>query len=284
MGGGKGSADSSGMAEALASAKAADQAYALGEQQLQWSKDTWNQEQPLMTESEQSQIALAAQQEASMKQMQAESANQWNQYESTYAPMEQKFAGEAQNWASPENVELARGKAMGDVATQGNAELNTAANTLKEYGVDPSSGKYASLFTGAMPMIGASEAAAGTTAAQNLKMQQMELEGQAINTGRGLVNDTGSLTGVGTGAGSASSGANTAAAGTANENLLGGSTAMTAPTNWFNAGTGAMNSYVGAVNGYNEAQLGYARSWCAGDRWDRLGAGRWVRRMGRDEV
>ncbi len=128
-----------------------------------------------------------------MKQMAAESANQGDQYESTYAPMEQQFAGEAKNWASPANVELARGKAMGDVATQGNAELEyVAANTSKEYGVDPSSGKYASLFTGAMPMIGASEAAAGTTAAQNLKLQQMELEGQAINTGRGLVNDTGS--------------------------------------------------------------------------------------------
>ena len=37
-------------------------------------------------------------------------------------------------------------------------------------------------------MIAASEAAAGTTAAQNLRLQKMGLEAGAIDTGRGLVN------------------------------------------------------------------------------------------------
>ena len=59
------------------------------------------------------------------------------------------------------------------------------------------------LYTGAQPMLGAAEAAAGTTAAQNLRLQQMGLESGAINTGRGLVNATEGLTQAGTGAGSA---------------------------------------------------------------------------------
>ena len=57
MGGDKGSADSSGMMEAMASAQAAQQAYQLGEQQLQWTQQVWNQEQPLMDASEQQQMA-----------------------------------------------------------------------------------------------------------------------------------------------------------------------------------------------------------------------------------
>ncbi len=260
MGGGDkgGSANSSGMMEAMASAQAAEKAYELGEQQLQWTQQVWNQEQPLMDASEKQQMALAAEQEASLKQMQAEATQQWNAYQTTYAPLEAKFVGEAQNWASPGNQALARGQAMGSVAEQGQAALNAAATTLREYGVNPSSPKYASLYTGAQPMLGAAEAAAGTTAGQNLKLQQMGLEGQAINTGRGLVNATGSLTSAGTGAGSAGAGAASGAAGTAQNNLATGSSAMTAPSNWFNTGATNMNAYVNAVNGYNTANAEYA--------------------------
>ena len=59
MGGSKGgSADQSGMEAAMASAQAADQAYQLGEQQLQWAQNVWNQEQPLVTQAENAQIAF----------------------------------------------------------------------------------------------------------------------------------------------------------------------------------------------------------------------------------
>jgi hypothetical protein len=146
---------------------------------------------------------------------------------------------------------------MADVGEKGMAGVNTAAETLRSYGINPGSSRYASLYTSAQPMIGASEAAAGTTAAQNLRAQQMELESNAINTGRGLVNATGSLTQAGTGAGSAGAGAASGAGGTASTNLSTGSQAMTAPTQWFNAGTNAMNSYVGAVNGYNQSQAAF---------------------------
>lgn len=42
MGKGGQDANSSGMTEAMASAQAAERAYQLGEQQLQWTKDVWN--------------------------------------------------------------------------------------------------------------------------------------------------------------------------------------------------------------------------------------------------
>jgi hypothetical protein len=103
-------------------------------------------------------------------------------------------------------------------------------------------------------MLAESEAAAGTQAGQNLKLQKMGLESQAINTGRGLVNASQGLTTAGTGAGSAASGSAAGAAGTANQNLATGSNAMTAPTAWFNSGANNMNTYVNAVNGYNTAQ------------------------------
>lgn len=257
MGGDKGSSDSSGMMEAMASAQAAQQAYQLGEQQLQWTQQVWNQEQPLMDASEQQQMALAAQEQQSLEQSDAESAQQYAQYESTYAPLEASYVNQAENWASPSATAEVRGQAMSDVAEQGQAGLNSAAETLRSYGINPGSGRYAALYTGAQPMLGAAEAAAGTTAAQNLRLQQMGLESGAINTGRGLVNATEGLTQAGTGAGSAASGAAGTAAQTANQNLSTGSTAMTNPSQWFNAGANNMNSYVNAVNGYNTSQAAF---------------------------
>jgi hypothetical protein len=260
MGGDKGSADNSGMMEAMASAQAANQAYALGEQQLQWTQQVWNQEQPLMDASEQQQMALAATEQASLEQSDTESAQQYAQYESTYAPLEASYVNQAENWASPSAVAEARGEAMSDVAEQGTAGLNSAAETLRSYGINPGSGRYAALYTGAQPMLGAAEAAAGTTTAQNLRMQQMGLESGAINTGRGLVNASEGLTSAGTGAGNAASGAAGTAAQTANSNLSTGSTAMTNPAQWFNSGANNMNSYVNAVNGYNTSQAQFAEA------------------------
>jgi hypothetical protein len=260
MGGNKGgSADQSGMYAAMASAQAAQQAYALGEQQLQWTQSVWNQEQPLIDASEKQQMALSQQEQQSLAQMQAESQQQWQQYQQLYAPLEATYVGQAENWASPENTALVRGQAMGAVGEAGQQQINNAAEQLRSYGVNPSSPRYAALFASAQPMLGAAQAAAGTTAEQNLKLQQLGLESGAINTGRGLVNATGNLTSTGTTAGQAATGAASGAAGTAQSNLATGSTAMTAPTAWFNAGANNMNSYVNAVNGYNQAQLGYAQ-------------------------
>ena len=192
--------------------------------------------------------------------MQDEASQQWGDYISTYQPMEQQYAQEAQNWASPQAIAQGRGEAMADVGEQGMAGVNTAAETLKAYGVNPGSPKFAGLYTSTQPMIGAAEAAAGTTAAQNLRLQGMGLQAGAINTGRGLVNATGSLTGEGTGAGSAASGSASGAGQTAFGDLSGTAVGAGATSELFNAGTGAMNSYVGAVNGYNNSQAAFAQA------------------------
>ena len=160
-----GSADQSGMYTAMASAQAANQAYQLGEQQLQWTQQVWNQEQPLMNASEQQQMALAQQEQASLAQMQTESAQQWSQYMNLYAPLESAFVGQATNWASPQNVALQSGQAMGSVAEQGQAALASAAETLRNYGVNPSSPRYSAQYVAAQPMLGAAEAAAARGAA-----------------------------------------------------------------------------------------------------------------------
>ena len=243
--GGKGSADNSGVMAAQASAQAAELEYQLGSQQLAWAKQVFNQEQPLVDQSEKLQIAAAMQQNAFEQQQIA----LYNQY---YQPLEKAYIGQAENWASPANTALVTGQARSGVANNVQQGIETAKKQLEGYGVNPSDPRYAGLYIGANTMGAAGEAAAGTTAAQNLKLQQMAMEGQAIQTGRGIAGNSPAMTNAAAGAGSG-------AASTAQQNLSTGSNAMTAPVNWFNSGASNMSVYTNAVNAYNTANLGYAQ-------------------------
>jgi hypothetical protein len=260
MGGKGGSSDPSGLYMGMAAMVQAENAYNLGEQQFQWSQQVWNQEQPLVNASEQAQIDVANEAVASQKASDARAAEQWDEYTKVYQPLEEKFVTQAQDWASPENIALVRGQAMGSVAEQSQASLNAASETLRSYGVNPSSPRYASLYLGAAPITGAAEAAAGTTAEQNLRLQQLGLESQAINTGRGLVNATSGLTSAGTQAGGTGAGAASGAGQTAQQNLAGTAVGAGATSGLFNAGSNAMNVGVNAVNGYNQSQAEFAQA------------------------
>lgn len=262
MGGSKGggSADPSGMYAAMASAQAAQQEYALGKEQLDWTKQVWAQEQPLVDQAEQMQIAagqadISAQQQA--QQFAQEQEQTYNQY---FLPMEEQYAGQAANWASPANMALYQGQAQNNVAEQMTNELNTAKEQLQAYGVNPDAPRYAGLYVGQNALSGAAQAGAGTTAAQNLRLQQMGLEQNALNVGSGIGNSSAQLTNAGTGAGQAGAGAGSGAAATGQSNLSTGSQAMTAPTAWYNSGANNMGVYTNAVGQYNNSQAQFAQA------------------------
>lgn len=254
-----GSADSSGMYEAMASAQAAQESYALGLQQLDWAKSVWNQEQPLIDQAEQAQINVSNADLVSLKDQQAFANEQEAIYNQYYAPLEEQFVGQAENWASPSNTALVTGQARAGVSSAVQQGLNTAKEQLQAYGVRPNDPRYAGLYIGANTMGAAAEAGAGTTAAQNLKLQQLGLEEGAINTGRGVAGSTSTMTNAATGAGQGSVQGASGAAGTAQSNLSTGSSAMTAPVNWFNTGATNMGVYTNAVNAFNTTNLGYSQ-------------------------
>jgi hypothetical protein len=283
-----GQANASGMFQALASAQAADQAYQLGTQQLQWAKDQWNAEQPMVQQvvstdvaSQQQQMQEAAQLQpltvqaaqqdiATQQQQQAFSAEQQQLYEQTYQPLEQQYAAQAQQWASPAQQAINAGAAQTNVAEASESQRSAAQEQLEGFGINPGSTRFAGLDIGSRTMQAAAEAGAGTSAVQQTKLQGLGLEAGVVNTGRGLPNTVAGLASTGTGAGSAGGGytagayggagvAGSGATGALSSNLAGGSAAMTAPTSWFNTGASNMNTYTNAVNGYNQSQLGYAQ-------------------------
>ena len=246
MGGGKGgSANDSGMIAALSSAQAAQTAYSLGEQQLQWSQQVWNQEQPMVQQVVNADVA-------SQQQSNAFASGQQQLYQGTYQPLEQSYAQQAQQWASPGQQAINSGAAMTNVAEASDAQRNTATQQLESFGVNPGSTRYAGLDIGSRTAQAAATAGAGTTATQATLLQGLGLEAGVVNTGRGLPNTVAGLASTGTGTGAAATGAG-------QSNLATGASAQSSATNWFNTGASNMNTYVNAVNGYNQSQLGYAQ-------------------------
>lgn len=265
MGGGKG-ADSSGVANAQASAQAAQQEYQLGEQQLQWAQQQWGQEFPIVqdvasTEIQSQQEQMQAQQyaldlgaqqnkmqiAAEQQQMQAQqqsmdfASSQEQFYENQYVPMQEAYNQQAMNWASPEQLTENANMAMANVTEATNAQLTSAQQQLEGFGVNPGATRFAGLNTAAAVQAGAASAGAGTNAITQTKLQQMGLESGAINTGQGLPNQVNALTGTGVSAGSAAAGEGATAVGTA----VGGTQAGTAATG---SGTAAATNLMGALS------------------------------------
>ena len=198
MGGGKGGeADQSGMYMAMASAQASQQAYAFGQQELDWAKTQWAEESPYMKQ-------IAQQQIDTQNQMSDFSRNQEQFYKDQYEPMEADYNKKAKDWASPQNIALQSGEASANVAEAINANKASAQQQLEGYGVNPGATRFASLGAAMGVQGGAAEAGAGTAAAMATKMQGMQLEGGAVNTGRGFPNAVATLSGTGTQAGWAS--------------------------------------------------------------------------------
>lgn len=106
-------------------------------------------------------------------------------YDETYRPIEQEFARKAMEYDTPERREQAAGEAGADVAQQFAGAQAAAAQQLRDFGVDPSSPRYAST-----ALIGKLGQAGATAGAQNMARKNVEMTGlgmmqNAINTGRG---------------------------------------------------------------------------------------------------
>ena len=232
--------DNSGVAQAQASAQAATQEYQLGEQQLAFSQQQWAQDQPIIQ-----QVANA---DTAAQTAQANFSNTLEgSYTGTTLPLEQQYAQQAQNWDTPAQEQLNSGAAQAAAGNQIDSSRTAAMSQLEQYGVDPSSTRYAALDIGTGVQKGAAEAAAGTTAIQNTKLQGMGLEQNAILAGQGVANTGVSASGVSTGAGTSASGSTTSG-------LNAATTAMTSPTAYYNSGAANEGVYTNAVNGFNYAQ------------------------------
>lgn len=226
-------------AVAQADTTAANQQYALGQQQLQWAQQQFNMTWPYAQQYLQSQTAATT---ANQNEAQAQQAY----YNKTYQPIETQFAQTAQNYNSPTRAAANAGGAMADVSSAFDANRAASQSSLESYGIDPSQTRYAALDLGTRISQAAATAAAGTQSNLNTQATGLALQGEAINVGRGYANSVAQSYNTATNAGAAGINA-------ANSTTSTGASTMGTPTQYMGLG----NQALGNVGGVTQAQGNY---------------------------
>lgn len=127
------------------------------------------------------------------------SANQNLQtYGSSFIPLQQEQAQQAQDWGSEKNIATQQGRAMADVNSSNDAAMANQRQQLASEGVDPASIHGGALDAQARVQAAAQAAGASNNARQNTIMQSQGLVNQANQLGL-AVNQAGN-TGAATGA------------------------------------------------------------------------------------
>jgi hypothetical protein len=225
---------------ANADAAAAAAQTQLGQEQLDWAKGQFNTVWPYAQQYLQSQMGATNQEQQFAQQ-------QESTYNSTYLPIEKSFANTALNYDNPANANQQAGAAEAQVATSLDASRASATSQLESFGIDPSQTRYQALDLGTRVAQGASTAAAGTQSYLNTQNTALQLQGAAINTGRGYPAAISGANNTGTSAGAAGlSGANSTTATGANT--------MGTPAQYMGLATASLGGAANALNfGFNNA-------------------------------
>jgi hypothetical protein len=217
--------------------------YNLGQQQLQFGMDQFNEIAPYEASF------LSQESNASAAQAQQASAEQ-QYYNQTYQPIQTALATEANNYNTPGNANRMAGMAMADVSNTFNANKAATLGNLESYGIDPSQTRYQALDLGANISQAAATAAAGTQSYLNTQNTGMGLQQNAVNTGMGYAGQIASNYG-----GAATSGS--AGIGAFNQTTNTAVNSMGTPSSYFSGATNANNGAASALNmGYNNALSG----------------------------
>lgn len=212
---------------------AANNSYAtlstLGQQQLDFSKQQYNDLKPMYTQLAETQLGIQNQQLAN--------ANLYNRtFQNTYMPMMEEYANSARNFNTEAYREQLAQQAAADVAQAFSTQQAATNRSMASMGVNPNSGRFAGLQNQNALSLAAQRANAMTSA-----RTQAEAEGQ--NRMANVINMGSSLAGMGTNANQLALSAGSQA----------GNTAMSLGNNYLNN----MNSGIGTIsNAYNSQMSG----------------------------
>jgi hypothetical protein len=229
--------------------------------QLSWNKEQYADLAPTLKK------ILAQQVEAG--NLSADSAkSQWDHYEKTYLPVEKQMAKEAMAEGTPEQQEAEAATARVDVKTSFDNQRASSGRDLARMGVNPTSGRYASLERQSEATQAAAEAGAATGARTNARMRGIALRSGTAQFGRNMPQ-----TGIAANAQAVSAGSSAANVGTGSLAAANAGVASAAP--WFSGATAAYNASGGLnIGAYDATMKGYsADQQRQAGMWQGLGSG-----------
>lgn len=159
---------------------------ALSKEQLDWAKELWTNSAPDRAAATARANEVSDAQLAATRQQTQIAGDAYNDYTTTYRPLEQQIVAEARGYDTPERRAAESAKAGADVQMQLDAQRAATAREMERSGVNPASGKVMAM-QGSMDL-GAAKAKAG---AANTAVRQIETLGvakraDAANLGRNI--------------------------------------------------------------------------------------------------
>ena len=157
-------------------------------------------------------------------------------YKEMFQPLEENLIQEFQNYGSPEQMALNRGRAIANVNQTFDAQRRNALQRLESYGVDPSQTRNAALDMGVRTQQAAAQAGAANASNRADEQIGRALRAEAINIGKGMPSNVAASYGQSLNAGNS---------------MMGNANQTTATSG--NAMQGA-NSYLGtSIGGFGQA-------------------------------
>lgn len=242
---------------ASANQKSAELAAKAADNQLAFSREQYDFLKPYIQKQLETGQAVDAQQQTDAAKASNRADQQWEQYQTTFQPIEEQMAKEAMEYGSTADQERAAGQAATDVSQQFQSQRAAAQRQLTSMGVKPNAGSFMSASREMDASEAAARAAAMTGTRQAVKDKGVSLRAGAAAFGRNQTNTAGQQLGLSTGSGSAatqSSGAGVGSTMAAGSQVAGGYGAQIGAANssiQANLGLGGlMNSAYG-----NQAQM-----------------------------
>lgn len=201
----------------IAAANAQSAAYAkeAADNQLAFQKQQYADNQPFVQQAEKNAMAVSDSQLQSMNDANARATDQWNQYKTTFQPIETKMAQEAMDAGGEADQESAAGKAGADVQQQSAIASQASNARLEAMGINPNSGNFAATANANALRTAATGAGAETNARTTAKNTGISLRAGAAAFGRNQTNTAGQQVGIGTNSGNSSVNAGNVSANTA---------------------------------------------------------------------
>lgn len=188
---------------AAANEKSAQLAKDAADNQLAFSKEQYEYLKPYIQKQLEAGQQVSDMQINSAKTAEDRAAQQWNQYQSTFQPIEQKMAKEAMQYGTAADQEQSANQAGADVAKQFESQRSTAQRQLASMGVRPNAGNFMAANRETDAAEAAARAAAMTSKRQEVKDKGISLRAGAAAFGRNQTNTAGQQVGLSTASGSA---------------------------------------------------------------------------------
>jgi hypothetical protein len=177
-----------------------------GDDWLNFSKETFAKSELRQDKTDALTADVTNQQLADMRKASSRSDSEWDRYNTVFKPVEDRMVNDALTYDTPEAQAAAAATAKADVMSNASQAAQQNSRQMSSMGINPNSGRYASVDRNADLSTALASAGAQNNAREQVKATGMALREGIANFGKGATSTAAQQVGLGLNAGNAAAG------------------------------------------------------------------------------